>query len=71
MAGKELQVTAIRSDVTAPSQRKFGFLERNPGLVPPLGLLGPLVLLIVLITVINRVFLDGLNRPGFSGGSFL
>lgn len=38
-------MTAIRSDVTAPSQREFGFLERNPGLLPPLGLLVPLVLL--------------------------
>ena len=29
--------------------------------MPPLGLLVPLVLLVVLITVINPVFLDGRN----------
>lgn len=49
---------------TAPGEsanRGFSFLERNPGLVPPLGLLVPLVLLIVLITVINPIFLDGRN----------
>lgn len=54
-------MTAIGSDVTAPRRKDFGFLQRNPGLVPPLGLLVPLVLLIVLITVINPVFLDGRN----------
>lgn len=44
-----------------PPGNRFGFLQRNPGLVPPLGLLVPLVLLIVLIVLINPVFLDGRN----------
>lgn len=45
-----------------PSQQQtFSFLQRHPGLVPPLGLLVPLVLLIVLITIINPVFLDARN----------
>lgn len=39
----------------------FGFFERNPGLVPPLGLLIPLLILIAVITLINPVFLDGRN----------
>lgn len=42
-------------------QTKFGFFQRNPGLVPPLGLLVPLVLLIVIVTTINPVFLDSRN----------
>lgn len=48
-------------DVPTQTGKGFGFLERNPGLVPPLGLLVPLILLIVLITVVNPVFLDGRN----------
>ena len=40
---------------------KFGFFQKNPGLIPPLGLLIPLVVLIALITFINPVFLDGRN----------
>lgn len=40
---------------------KFGFLQRHPGLLPPLGLLVPLVLLIALISYINPIFLDGRN----------
>ncbi|MCY4462505.1 MAG: ABC transporter permease [Albidovulum sp.] len=43
------------------SGKGFGFLERNPGLVPPLGLLVPLILLVALITVVNPVFLDSRN----------
>lgn len=46
---------------TSGATQRFGFLQRNPGLVPPLGLLVPLVLLIVLITVINPVFLEPRN----------
>lgn len=42
-------------------QQNFSFLQRHPGLIPPLGLLVPLVLLIVLISVVNPVFLDGRN----------
>ena len=42
-------------------QANFGFFQRNPGLVPPLGLLIPLLILIAAITVINPVFLDGRN----------
>jgi len=42
-------------------ERSFGFLQRHPGLVPPFGLLVPLILLIVLISVVNPVFLDGRN----------
>lgn len=52
------------TDVATPKprrDRKFSFLQRNPGLVPPLGLLVPLVVLIVLISVVNPVFLDGRN----------
>ncbi|MFK7879477.1 ABC transporter permease [Roseobacter sp.] len=51
------------ADLNAPTSagKGFGFLARNPGLVPPLGLLVPLVLLVVLITVINPVFVDGRN----------
>lgn len=45
-----------------PSQQQtFSFLQRHPGLVPPLGLLVPLVLLIVVISMVNPVFLDGRN----------
>lgn len=46
--------------LTGPG-RNFGFFQRNPGLVPPLGLLIPLLILIAAITVINPVFLDGRN----------
>lgn len=42
-------------------QNKFGFFQRHPGLIPPLGLLIPLLFLIALITFINPVFLDGRN----------
>ncbi|MEO1091705.1 MAG: ABC transporter permease [Pseudomonadota bacterium] len=46
----------------APSTpHAFGFWQRNPELVPPLGLLVPLVLLVLLITVVNPVFLDARN----------
>ncbi len=54
-------MTAITDPTSVRSERRFGFLQRNPGLVPPLGLLVPLVLLIVAISVINPVFLDGRN----------
>lgn len=54
-------MTTANTEEPASTGRDFGFLERNPGLVPPLGLLVPLVLLIVLITVINPIFLDGRN----------
>lgn len=54
-------MTTANGDMSADTGRGFGFLERNPGLVPPLGLLVPLLLLIALITVINPVFLDGRN----------
>jgi len=53
--------TAPKVARAASPDQKFGFLQRNPGLVPPLGLLAPLVLLILLISVINPVFLDGRN----------
>lgn len=53
-------MTATFIAVQGP-ERKFGFLQRHPGLIPPLGLLVPLVLLIVLISIINPVFLDGRN----------
>lgn len=39
----------------------FGFLQRHPGLAPPLGLLVPLALLIILIAVVNPIFLDPRN----------
>ncbi len=42
-------------------EHSYSFLQRNPGLVPPLGLLVPLVLLVVVISVVNPVFLDGRN----------
>ncbi len=54
-------MTAIPLAGAAAADRTFGFLQRNPGLVPPLGLLVPLVLLIALITVINPVFLEPRN----------
>lgn len=48
--------------VPKPDQLKtYSFLQRHPGLVPPLGLLVPLVLLIVLISIVNPVFLDSRN----------
>lgn len=40
---------------------QFGFWQRNPGLIPPVGLLVPLILLVTLITVINPLFLDSRN----------
>lgn len=45
---------------TAPTAR-LGFLERNPGLRSPLGLIIPLVLLMVVITLVNPVFLESRN----------
>lgn len=55
-----MSVTSVATP--KPAQRQnFSFLQRHPGLIPPLGLLAPLVLLIVLISVINPVFLDGRN----------
>jgi predicted ABC-type sugar transport system permease subunit len=41
----------------AQAEPRFGFWRRNPGLVPPPGLLVPLVL----ITAINPLFLDARN----------
>jgi ribose/xylose/arabinose/galactoside ABC-type transport system permease subunit len=49
------------TDAAAPAPPRFSFLQRKPGLVPPLGLLVPLGLLIVLISAINPVFLDERN----------
>lgn len=54
-------MTASSLAAPARSEQKFGFLQRNPGLVPPLGLLVPLLLLIVLISLVNPIFLDGRN----------
>lgn len=42
-------------------QTNFGFFQKHPGLIPPLGLLIPLLCLIALITFINPVFVDGRN----------
>jgi len=53
-------VTA-RIRLNPQQQNKFGFFQRHPGLIPPLGLLIPLLFLIALITFINPVFLDGRN----------
>lgn len=46
--------------VPKPRER-LGFLQRNPGLRAPLGLIVPLILLVVLITLINPAFLSGRN----------
>ena len=54
-------MTVSQTDTPVVTEKRFRFLERHPGLVPPLGLLVPLVLLIVLIAVINPVFMDGRN----------
>ena len=55
-------MTPTEAATPKPGQhRQFSFLQRNPGLVPPLGLLVPLVVLILLISVVNPVFLDGRN----------
>lgn len=53
-------MTAIASQSTR-QKSSFGFFQRNPGLAPPLGLLIPLLILIIVITSINPVFLDGRN----------
>ena len=50
-----------RGGNAAAAGRDLGFLQRNPGLVPPMGLLVPLVLLAVLIYLVNPVFLDSRN----------
>ena len=55
------RMSITSADSGASADREFRFLERNPGLLPPLGLLVPLVLLILLITLVNPVFLDGRN----------
>lgn len=55
-----MSVTTTTVQKASPIQ-SFSFLQRNPGLVPPLGLLVPLVLLVVLISVVNPVFLDARN----------
>jgi ribose transport system permease protein len=39
----------------------LGFLERNPGLRSPLGLVIPLLLLMAVIALVNPVFLDARN----------
>jgi len=52
------------ADLPKPRQeadKGFSFLQRHPGLIPPFGLLVPLIVLIVLITLINPVFLDSRN----------
>ncbi len=41
--------------------RELGFWQRNPGLIPPVGLLVPLVLLALLIYLVNPIFLDSRN----------
>ena len=46
---------------SAAAGRDLGFWQRNPGLIPPMGLLVPLVLLAVLIYLVNPVFLDSRN----------
>lgn len=51
----------VLADPEPRALTKFGFFQRNPGLVPPLGLMVPLLLLIAVITVVNPVFLDGRN----------
>lgn len=55
-----MAATSLASE-TDGSGKRLSFLQRNPGLVPPLGLLVPLALLIILITIINPVFLDSRN----------
>lgn len=55
-------MSATSIAIPKPGQeQKFSFLQRHPGLLPPLGLLIPLILLVLLISVINPVFLDGRN----------
>lgn len=54
-------ILTTSADMEPRLQTKFGFFQRNPGLAPPLGLLIPLILLIVVITAINPVFLDARN----------
>jgi ribose/xylose/arabinose/galactoside ABC-type transport system permease subunit len=49
---------ASRRSDAAP---QLSFLQRHPGLRAPLGLVIPLVLLAVVITLVNPVFLDGRN----------
>ena len=51
----------IHAHVAPQQQSSLGFFQRNPGLAPPLGLLVPLLLLVVVITLINPVFLDARN----------
>lgn len=44
-----------------PPPATLGFLARHPGLRSPLGLVVPLVLLVILISLVNPVFLDSRN----------
>ena len=53
--------TDDRRGTSAATGRDLGFWQRNPGLIPPMGLLVPLVVLAVLIYLVNPVFLDSRN----------
>ena len=58
MTDKAISVRAAPQAATKP---RFSFLQRHPGLRAPLGLVVPLVLLAVVITLVNPVFLDARN----------
>lgn len=53
--------TVTPSVLKTQEPQSFSFLQRHPGLIPPLGLLAPLLLLIILISIINPIFLDSRN----------
>lgn len=65
MVREQMTATSLATETGGPNtnglDKRLGFLQRHPGLVPPLGLLVPLALLIILIAIINPVFLDGRN----------
>jgi len=53
--------TAPPSSKKSDAPTRLGFLERNPGLRSPLGLVIPLILLMIVITLVNPVFLESRN----------
>ena len=58
MTDKAIPVRAVPQAATKP---QFSLFQRHPGLRAPLGLVVPLVLLAVVITLVNPVFLDARN----------
>lgn len=50
-----------KAGLESKGEQRLGFFERNPGLQAPLGLVIPLILLMVVITLVNPVFLESRN----------